>query len=397
MSDRPTYGYGYGPDEQAGEQPGERPAAAPLPGPSPAPGARPSYGLPSAGAPGAEQAPSERPAYGQAPSPQSAYGQQPAYGQQIPHGQQSASGQGPLQPGLPSADAQAAPTCPRHPGQVSYVRCKRCGRPACGQCQRQAPVGMLCVDCERELAAAQAGSQPRNAAGGRMGTQTPIVTYVLIALCALAFGGQMLIGTAFEQPMLFAPIRALAMPWTFITSGFLHGGVMHLLLNMYALWAVGQFLERTLGHWRYAGIFLLSVIAGHVAVLLLASPADPSWITGTLGASGGVFGLFGAMFVTSRRLGGEARQIIVLIVLNIVITFTVPGISWQGHLGGLVMGTAAAFAMFALRPKATPGADRTALARRSALIHAAVLGAGLLLCIALVAVKALTVPTGSLF
>lgn len=279
------------------------------------------------------------------------------------------------------------PTCPRHPDRVSYVRCQRCDRPACPECQRPAAVGMRCVDCDRELTRSQAAARPRNAMGARIGAATPIVTYVLLGLCGLAFLGQTVSGGLVEGLAIFSPYRVLAMPWIFVSAGFLHAGIMHLLLNGYALWMVGQYLERSMGHWRFLALFLISVIGGHTAVLLFANPAADSWVTYTLGASGGVFGMFGAMFVVGRRMGAQTGQIVVLIVLNLVITFTVPGISWEGHLGGLVLGTATIAALFAIRPKATPGADLAALSRRSAILHSAVIGCALLLCLTLIAVK----------
>ncbi|ACU84090.1 rhomboid family serine protease [Brachybacterium faecium] len=288
-------------------------------------------------------------------------------------------------------DPQGTPVCPRHPDRVSYVRCKRCERPACPDCQRPTSVGVLCVDCEREISRQQASTRPRNAMGAGMGRRTPYVTYTLIGLSVLAFVGQTLAPQIVQQLGIFAPYRAVFMPWTFFTAGFLHGGILHLALNMYALWIVGQYLEQTLGHVRYAAVFLTAVLGGHTAVYLLADPLSSAWITGTLGASGGVFGLFAAMFIVNRHLGGQTAQIVVLIVLNLVLTFTIPGISWQGHLGGLVIGAAVTAGMFALRPKAGPGADRQALARRSALVHSGVVAAAAVLCVALIVAKTLMV------
>lgn len=290
-----------------------------------------------------------------------------------------------------SPEPQAQPVCPRHTDRVSYVRCKRCERPACPDCQRPTPVGVLCVDCEREVMRQQASTRPRNAMGGRMGQSTPYVTYALIALSVVTYVGQMLVPQIVEQLGLFVPIRAVVMPWTFFSAGFLHGSLVHLALNMIALWLVGQHLERVLGHIRYAALFLVSVLGGHTAVYLLADPFDLAWVSGTLGASGGVFGLFAAMLIVTRQLGGQTASILVLIGLNLVITFTVPGISWQGHLGGLVMGGLVTAAMFALRPKASPGADRQALARRSALVHTGVFAGATVLCVVLIVVKTMMV------
>ena len=277
---------------------------------------------------------------------------------------------------------------------MSYVRCKRCDRPACPDCQRPTSVGTLCVDCEREISRQQASTRPRNAMGASMGRRTPYVTYTVIALGVLAYLGQMVAPGIVEQLGIFAPFRALLMPWTFLTAGFLHGGILHLALNMYALWIVGQHLEQTLGHVRYTAIYLVSMLGGHTAVYLIADPMSQSWYTGTLGASGGVFGLFAAIFIVNRHLGGQTAQILLLIGLNLVITFTVPGISWQGHLGGLLLGAAVTAGMFALRPKASYGADRQALARRSALVHSGVVAAAVVLCVVLIVVKTLMVPMG---
>ncbi|MGO1978965.1 rhomboid family intramembrane serine protease [Brachybacterium tyrofermentans] len=292
----------------------------------------------------------------------------------------------------PDPAQQTAPVCPRHPDRVSYVRCKRCERPACPDCQRPTAVGVLCVDCERELSKQQASSRPRNAMGGGMGRSKPYVTYTVMALCILAYLGQTFSPEIVYQFGVFAPFRILVMPWTFLTAGFLHGGVMHLLLNMYALYIVGQYLEPTMGHARFAAVYFASILGGHTAVYLLTDPMSNAWYGGTLGASGGVFGLFAAMFIVNRRLGGQTAQIVVLIALNLVITFTVPNISWQGHLGGLVVGGALTAALFALRPKATPGTDRQALATRSALLHAGAVAGAVLLCVVAIIVKMLMLP-----
>lgn len=287
------------------------------------------------------------------------------------------------------SDPQAPPVCPRHPDRVSYVRCKRCDRPACPDCQRSAAVGLLCVDCENELSRQQASARPRNAMGGGMGTRQPVVTYAVMGLSVLFYLGQMVAPSVMYQLLMFVPFRAVVMPWTFLSSGFLHGGILHLVLNMYALWIIGQHLERAMGHVRFAGVYFASVLAGHTAVYLLVDPTSEAWFTGTVGASGGVFGLFAAVFIVNRRMGAQTAQIAVLIGLNLVFTFTIPNISWQGHLGGLVMGALLTAAMFALRPKAAPGADRQALARRSALTHGAVITGGIVLCLALVLAKVL--------
>lgn len=332
-----------------------------------------------------------RPTYGYGADESSdADGALPAFGTP---GQQEPAAAEPGVPEVPSA--QEPPVCPRHPDRVSYVRCQRCGSPVCPQCQRPAAVGVLCPDCADAAQRASRATAPRGALGART-TGQPVVTITVIALCVLVYLGQMIAPQIVEQLLIFAPVRALAMPWTFLTAGFLHGSITHLLLNMVALWMVGRYLEQSMGHWRYLGVYLVSILAGNTAVLLLAAPMSVSWVTPVLGASGGIFGLFGSLFVVNRRLGLDSSPVIVLIGLNLIITFLYPNISWQGHLGGLVLGTATTAVLFALRPRLAPGADRAAVQRRSAVIHAGVIAGAALICAALIVLKVLISPPGSL-
>jgi len=247
---------------------------------------------------------------------------------------------------------EGPPTCPRHPGVVSYVRCQRCGRPTCPACQRPAAVGIQCVDCVAEAARARRGTT--TIAGGRPVTGRPTATITLIGLCVVAFGGQLVI-PGFTGDWIFAPLIGQVEPWRFLTTAFLHGGLLHLAVNMYALWIVGPTLERVLGRWRYVALYLIAALGGSVAVLLLASPTGGSWNVGTVGASGAVFGLFGALGLTMRRLKRSDSQIVLLIVINFVLGFVIANVSWQAHLGGLVTGSALAAAyLFAPRHSRTP-------------------------------------------
>lgn len=234
----------------------------------------------------------------------------------------------PLEPGVP--------VCPRHPDRESYVRCQRCGRPVCPQCQRPAAVGVHCVDCVRESAAG--GREARTTFGGRPGDGRPVVTWVIIGLNVLAYLAQRASGTV-TYDLGFAPVLAADEPWRFLTAAFLHSPavVFHILFNMYALWLIGPYLEAQLGRARFAVLYLLAAFGGSVGYLLLADPR-----TLTVGASGAVFGLFGALVVVQRRLGRELGQILAVIALNTVLGFVVAGIAWQAHLGGLVTGAVAA-------------------------------------------------------
>ncbi len=246
---------------------------------------------------------------------------------------------GPTTGGAAPLGAGAPPVCPRHPDRVSYVRCQRCDRPVCPECQRVAPVGVQCVDCVRE--AARSGRAPRTVFGGRLAGERPVVTQTLVGICVVAYLLQVAVGGAFTQRFWFFPPLAVTEPWRFLTSAFLHGGLLHIAFNMYALWLTGPYLEQLFGRVRFAALYLLSGIGGSVVYLALASvTVRGSWFTPSLGASGAVFGLFGALLVANRRLNRDTYPILVLLVVNSVIPFVVPSIAWQAHVGGFVTGCA---------------------------------------------------------
>lgn len=166
----------------------------------------------------------------------------------------------------------------------------------------------------------------------------PLVTVGIIAACVLADIAVRISDTVGYR-LLFAPVFAEVEPYRFLTSAFMHSGFLHLLLNMYALWILGSILEPILGRVRFATLYLLSAVAGNVAVLLFASPMDSSWNTAVVGASGAVFGLLGAQMVIARLSGADLTNLLIVVGLNLVISFS-PGmnISWQSHVGGFVMG-----------------------------------------------------------
>lgn len=227
------------------------------------------------------------------------------------------------------------PVCPRHPDRVTYVRCQRCNRPTCGDCQRPAAVGIHCVDCVRR--AAGGAPQVRTIFGGVNRGGAPVVVYTLIAINVISYLLQHLLDN-WTINLLFYPYGGYFEQWRFITAAFLHSesSPLHIAFNMYALWIVGVPLERMLGRARLVTLYLVSAVGGHVMVLLFAT--GPDWVTGVVGASGAVFGLFGAILIVLKRLNVDYRGILATIVINTVIGFTVPGISWEGHLGGLLTG-----------------------------------------------------------
>jgi membrane associated rhomboid family serine protease len=203
---------------------------------------------------------------------------------------------------------------------------------------RSAAVGHQCVDCVGE--SAKTVPQVRT-------TNVPWVTYVLIAANVLMFVLQKAVPGVYEALVLWPRgIAYYGEAYRLATSAFLHADLMHILFNMWALYVIGPSLERWMGRMRFIGLYALSGLGGSVLVYLITPPDVP-----TLGASGAIFGLFGATFVVARRLNLDVRWVVGLIVINLVFTFVAPGISWQGHIGGLVTGAAVCW-VYAYAPRA---------------------------------------------
>lgn len=251
----------------------------------------------------------------------------------------------------------APPTCPRHPDQVAFVRCQRCNRPTCPACQRPAAVGIQCVDCVNE--ARRAAPAARSVFGGRATDGRPVVTIAIIAVCVAVWLLQQ-VSSSVTNDLAYVPYLSASEPWRFVTAAFVHSPsqIFHILFNMYALWICGEYLEPLLGRARFAALYLISAFGGSVGYELLASvPASPydtghmGWVTGTVGASGAVFGLFAAVVVLNRHLGREAGPMIGLIVINAVLGFVISNVAWQAHLGGLVTGAAFAAVIAASRSR----------------------------------------------
>ncbi len=264
--------------------------------------------------------------------------------------------------GTPANDAATIPHCYRHPDRETYISCQRCERPICPDCMRSASVGFHCPECVKE---AEARSRTvRTSFGGRVTDGSNSVTVGLIAanalvfIAALASGG---INGSLVRTLILIPQqvfvrdngRLVALDgvadgsyWQLITSTFLHTQPLHILLNMVGLWIFGSFLESALGRWRFLTLYLLSGLGGSVAVYWL-SPVNSS----SLGASGAVFGLFGAALVILLKQRRDVTQLLVLLGINLVFTFAAANISWQAHLGGLVSGLLLG-AGFAYAPRA---------------------------------------------
>ncbi len=249
------------------------------------------------------------------------------------------------------APAQAQrQTCYRHPNRETGVSCSNCGRPICPECMTSTPVGMRCPECARERTKVRAGTGAITPTAGRMPA-----TYALIGLNAIVFLAELLSGgpagfgdsgDLIRDAGTNGPSIADGEFWRVVTGGFLHAGFIHLLLNMYVLYVAGSILEPGIGTPRFLGIYFVGLIAGSLGALLV----DPN--ATTVGASGAIFGLMAAVIVVARGRGVEevASQFGLFVVLNLVLTFSIPGISIGGHIGGLIGGgLAAALVIFVER------------------------------------------------
>lgn len=292
-----------------------------------------------------------------------------------------------------------APACYRHPRRETYVRCVRCDRYICPDCMRSAAVGHQCPQCVRD--GNKTVRQARTVLGGRT-SAAPVMTYAFIAVNVLAYLAELAdpgivnqfsdLGNGLARGgTLYLPIAggSVAVPgfravgiahgqwYRLITSPFLHLlpaqpplGLAHIVLNMWSLWILGPIVEQVTGRLRFAALYLLSALGSSVLAYLIA----PN--TGSIGASGAIFGLAAGYFVISRRLGRDmsyANRLILSSVIWLVASawFT----SWEGHLGGLLAGGALT-AVYAYAP-----------ARQRKFVHAVATAGILLIVVALAILK----------
>jgi membrane associated rhomboid family serine protease len=253
--------------------------------------------------------------------------------------------------------------CYRHPRRETGVSCSNCGRPICHECMIVAPVGFRCPECVKEQGAR--GSRAKvvtrgqmrsrwGPAGGVIGTGGLTATKVLVGINVLFFLVELATGaTSFMgggSGKALVDMGALYVPyvlvrheyWRMFTSMFLHSGLFHIAFNMWALWVIGGFVEAALGRLKFLIVYFVSGFAGSVLVLV-AAPVDSL----VVGASGAIFGVFGALAVHAYLNRGRDFQsrallgnVVFLLVINLAISFTAGFVSWQAHIGGLVAGAA---------------------------------------------------------
>lgn len=266
---------------------------------------------------------------------------------------------------------EAAPTCYRHAGRETWIRCQRCERPICPDCMVSAAVGFQCPDCVK-----QGARQTRSgmaAYGGRRSVDPRRTSFTLIGLNVLVFA-LMWADTGLQRLLPIRPDGVCVLPggrgavvdsatcsgaggtfqagvadgaaWQVVSSVFAHVELLHLGFNMLALYFLGPMLEAALGRVRFLAVYLFSGLAGSALVMLLSEPYAQ-----TLGASGAIFGLMGALLVVGAKVGANLQTIGFWLLLNLAFTFTAgAAISWQGHIGGLVGGALAA-AIIVFAPK----------------------------------------------
>lgn len=283
----------------------------------------------------------------------------------------------------------AAPECYRHPGRETWIRCQRCDRPICPDCMKSAAVGFQCPSCVKE--GARSVRQAKLPYGGIRVANPSVITWILLGinvavwLAIAADGGS---NSVIASKLAIVPdwtARVLSGGdsaelvdgvargawWQVLTSTFTHIQVFHIALNMMALYLFGPPLEQILGRLRFVTLYLVSGISGSAGVMLFSNSHGM-----TVGASGAIFGLLGAMAVVAFKTGGDFQGLLSLLAINLVITFTVPMISWQGHLGGLLGGTLVALGMVYAPRKGR------------ALVQFAVAGLVLAVAVALIGIRA---------
>jgi membrane associated rhomboid family serine protease len=229
-----------------------------------------------------------------------------------------------------------------------------------------------CPECVREARQSAPRTKSRLLTAVRAPGDRPIATYIMIALSVLVYIGMYATGGDFGAVGRLAvfvadPLFVVYQPWRLVTSMFAHAGVFHVLFNMYALYLFGTQLEYLLGRGRFLMLYFLAGFGGSAAVMVLAPE------TFVLGASGAIFGLFAAYFVISRRLGGNATQLLVVIGLNFALGFFIPNISWEAHLGGAIVGALVALVFVSTRRRQQRGLQVAGLAAIAVLVFAVLL------------------------
>ncbi|MEV5000488.1 rhomboid family intramembrane serine protease [Nocardioides sp. LML1-1-1.1] len=257
------------------------------------------------------------------------------------------------------------PTCYRHPDRETWIRCQRCDTPICPDCMRDAAVGFQCPSCVAE--GRKSVRQAKTAYGGVISANPGATSITLIGINVLVWIAIMASGYRDSRLTSWLSLHAASfcqdgdrvlitsrtaceagfsatwVPglddgawWQVLTASFTHVEPWHILMNMFALWSLGPVVERFLGRARFVALYLVAALGSAFAVYAFAGA-----YTETVGASGAIFGLLAASLVAAWRIGADLSVFRTTLILAVVISI-VPGVSWQGHLGGFVAGGLAA-------------------------------------------------------
>jgi len=249
-------------------------------------------------------------------------------------------------------------TCYRHPQVVTGVHCTRCGRPICTECMTPAPVGYQCPECvaDARRTAPRRRVRVKFILGrpGSIATTLLIVNIGMFLVEAVVGGGGSLAGgpsevKLFELGALYPPAiaKTASFPqhyqfWRLITAMFLHAGILHLALNMYALYLFGYLIENAFGTARFIAIYFVAGFLASVTSFAFGPIGEVG-----VGASGAIFGLLGAWVAYNYRrrasplAAAQLQWALILIALNTVLAVSFRGIDWRAHVGGLAAGIVA--------------------------------------------------------
>ncbi len=239
--------------------------------------------------------------------------------------------------------------CYRHPDRETRLACSECGRPICTDCMHHAPVGIRCPEHANVGAVKPNAARTVRQVRGNITRHAAPVTAALVAINVVVYlitvaqgpGGMSPGGALLNKGLLYGVNVGQGEYWRLFTVMFLHGSVLHIAFNMFALWWLGSIVEQLIGPLRFLLVYLASGLAGSAGALLYSGLQTP-----TVGASGAIFGIMGALLVLEfMQTGSLAGQAMSMIVINLVISFSIAGISIGGHLGGLVGGIVATFAL----------------------------------------------------
>ena len=255
--------------------------------------------------------------------------------------------------------------CYRHPNVETGVHCTRCGRPICPECMIPAPVGHQCPECVNEARREFRKGPGRRIAAANVRRQASATMVLLVAIGAMyvvevlsgGTGSLMTGPNTLKLINLGASVGLAQLPsgeivgiangqyWRLVSAMFLHAGLLHIAFNAYALWIFGSVVEQELGRVRFLLIYFVTGIVASAASYAFG----PYYAVG-VGASGAIFGIFGAFVTYNYRrrhlaiAAARLRGAVTLVVINMVLAFSIQGIDWRAHVGGFIAGLVAGFA-----------------------------------------------------